>query len=58
MAEKLTPKPFVRTWTHEDVKQAVAESTEKSGVPYHLEDESALADIAALFAPKQKRAAS
>lgn len=48
----------IRTWTHEDVKRAVAESTERSGVPYHVEDELALADIAVLLEPKTQRRAS
>lgn len=34
-----------------DIRAALRESTEASGVPYHLEDPAAMAALARMFAP-------
>lgn len=38
----------MRTWSDADLDRALAESTERSGVPLHLEDEPTLRRIASL----------
>lgn len=49
---------MARRWTDADIEVALAESTERSGVPLHVTDPSVLARVAALARPAAEAIAS